>query len=392
MTEESAKPPLILHIASEYAYPDRPPPTTQAVKRLIDRMTDHPQIVITLMRDSNPFKTDWRDLGSNDGRRTIVYTYFAPRWGIGMFACQWVVARRIGRFLKSEGHRPDIVHAHRFTFEGISAWMLARQLKARLFFSIRGEVESKVFRAKPTYRWLFRKMAADADRIYYVSAWFRRRFETYTGADPGRTRLLPNFVFNARRTIPAGTYQNRIISPVSLRAIDRKGLPELMAAFSKVAPSLDGITLEVIGEGPPEAYERMRALINKHDLADRVVLRPPMENAALLEYMTQSLAVAMPSHNETFGMVYPEALFAGTPILYSKGTGIDGYLDGLKVGVAVEPGDVAEIAEGLSLLVRDNQRFRAEIRTNAPSLYERFSPSGIEARYRADIEEVIGTD
>ncbi|MFX7731798.1 glycosyltransferase, partial [Acinetobacter baumannii] len=85
----------------------------------------------------------------------------------------------------------------------------------------------------------------------------------------------------------------------------------------------------------------------------------------LLDDFAQVLALAMPSHNETFGMVFPEALFAGAPILYSRATGIDGYLDGLDVGVAVDPGNVDAIARGLVRLVEDNAHYRQNIRDAA---------------------------
>lgn len=390
MTSRTRRP-LLLHISSEYLHPERPPPITDAVLRLVDRMTDYPQVVVSLQRVSNPLKTFWRDHGMWNGRRLVVFGYFAPPLGIGMFACQALVARRIRRFLVDEGLSPTVIHSHRFTFEGIAAWLLARRLGAALFFSVRGEVESKVFAAKPTYRPLFRRMARDAARIYYVSAWFRQRFERYSGVDPAKTRLLPNIVLNSRRTIPHVAPARRIVTAMSLRAIDKKGLPELLQAFASAGPVLEGVTLEIIGEGPEDAVARVRSLVEKNGLTGRVILLGRMSNDALLEYFTQALAMAMPSHNETFGMVYPEALFAGAPILYSARTGIDGYLDDLSVGVAVEPGDVRSIADGLVVLVRDNARLRASIRDNADILFDRFDPSAVLGRYRSDIDEAAAT-
>ena len=97
----------------------------------------------------------------------------------------------------------------------------------------------------------------------------------------------------------------------------------------------------------------------------------------------------VPSAAETFGMVYPEALFAGTPILHTLGSGIDGYLDGLDVGVAVRPGNVDDIAAGLVRLVEDNAAFRAAIAAASPVLYERLAPERTLARYRAAVAEVV---
>ncbi len=385
---DTGAPPTLLHISSEYLDPIRPPPITDAVIRLVDRMIDHPQIVVSLQRVADPRRVAWHDFGMVDGRRLIVHRYFAPPFGVAMAACQAIVARRIHRFLVAEALRPDIVHTHRFSFEGIAGWLLARRLGAAFVSSVRGEVERKVFRTKPTYRPLFRRMARDAARIFHVSAWFADGFARHTGVEPDKVRLLPNIVFNARAEIPDIPPAPVLIAPMSLRALDKKGLPDLLAAFARAGSALNGIRLEIIGEGPPEVRARVRAMIAAHRLEDRVDLRDYMAHEALLDHLTRVLGLAMPSHQETFGMVYLEALFAGIPILHTTGVGIDGHLDGLDVAVRVGIGDIDAIAAGLVRLVRDNARLRAAIRADAPLLFDRFSPSAIVGRYRAEIAAV----
>ena len=129
----------------------------------------------------------------------------------------------------------------------------------------------------------------------------------------------------------------------------------------------------------------MRRLITAAGLEGRVRLRGRLANADFLAELPTALALALPSRNETFGMVYTEALFAGVPILYSRGTGIDGHLDGLDVGIAVPPGDITAIADGLVVLARDNPRFRAAVAGAAPELYRRFNQASQVGAYMADI-------
>jgi glycosyltransferase involved in cell wall biosynthesis len=59
---------------------------------------------------------------------------------------------------------------------------------------------------------------------------------------------------------------------------------------------------------------------------------------------------AMPSLQETFGVVYLEALSQGLPILHTKGEGVDGYFKGINVAEAVNPKKPYEIAEKLQIL------------------------------------------
>src|SRR5699024_474986 len=60
---------------------------------------------------------------------------------------------------------------------------------------------------------------------------------------------------------------------------------------------------------------------------------------------------AMTSYNETFGLVYTEALSQGVPILLTKGEGVDGYFEKEDVSETVkDPYDVKEIAQKIGLL------------------------------------------
>ncbi|MFK8252504.1 glycosyltransferase [Ancylobacter terrae] len=381
--------PLILHISSDYPNPIRTP-TTTAVERLADRLVPLPQVVISLQRLSNPRRGYWEDLGMVNGRRLIAHGYFAPPFGIGMLAAQWWLARRINRFLDAEGIRPDVVHSHRFTFEGIAAWMVARARKAALFFSVRGEVEAKVFRTKPTYRPLFRRMARDAARILYVSAWFRPRFEEVTGVDPEKTRALPNFVENARPVIAPVAPQPVLVTAINLDQPEKKGLPTLLEAFARAGAAMEGVKLEIVGYGSEAGHSAARALIARYGLDGRAYLRGFVPHETFLAELPAYLAMVMPSRDETFGMVYTEALFAGVPVLYSRRTGIDGYLDGLDVGEGVDPYDAADVARGLAALVRENTRYRAAIATQAGELFRRFDPLRNLKLYRDDVRAVNG--
>ena len=64
----------------------------------------------------------------------------------------------------------------------------------------------------------------------------------------------------------------------------------------------------------------------------------------------------MPSHSETFGLVYLEALSQGLPVLCSENQGIDGLFQN-KVGEFVDPKSVESIASGLQRIIGDYSSF-----------------------------------
>lgn len=379
--------PLILHLTADYPDPVRDR-TTKAVERFIDGLTNCDHVVISLKRQGNPAKTYFTDCGMLRGRRVFAHGYFAPPLGVGQLAVMWGIARRVRATLAGEGIRPDLIHAHRLTFEGFAGWFLSRWLKLPIVYSVRGEVEQKILRFKPTYRPIIRKMVREAARIYYVSAWFRPQLERFVPVTPHKSRLLPNIVENTRQPIVPVAPDRRIAIVLHYQFWRRKGLDRLIAAFARVADRLPGVALDVIGGGDVRFTNEVIGLVERSGCASRIRLLGAMDNAQLLQRLPGYLALAVPARNETFGMVYTEALFSGVPILYGRGTGIDGYLDGLDIGVGVDPLDIDEIAAGLTQLVERNAELRRAIAVAAPELCRRFEPSCLLAMYQKDVLDV----
>lgn len=382
----SSRRPLVLHITGDYPDPSRFP-TTLAVKRLIDSLVDCDHVVFSLTRTPRPTERAVAEHPAAANQRLVSYHHIGLPFGVGLFASFWAVARRIEAFLAANGLEPDAVHSHRLTFDGIAGWLIAQRRCIPHAISVRGEVESKVLRFKPTYRPLIRRILNDAHRIYYVSAWFRPELERLGGDLSPKSALLPNIVANTCRSITPARPRPVIIAAAALDILEKKGLDRLVAAFARAAPRLGDVRLEIVGTGRPDSIERMRDIVQKSGVADRITLRGAVPNAQFLSELPQALALALPSRNETFGMVYTEALFAGVPILYSRLTGIDGHLDGLDVGVGVSSEDIAEIADGLVRLVRDNAHYRAAIATAAPELYRRFNQETQVAAYMRDLAD-----
>ena len=380
--------PLILHITGDYPDPVREP-TTEAVQRLIDRLTMYDHIVVSLNRLADPRSCYFRECPAPPGQRLFAYGHFGLPFGVGLYGSFRLVADRIEQLLAAENLKPDLIHSHRLTFDGIAGWLLSRRREIPHFISVRGEVESKIFRFKPTYRPLLRRIVRDADRIFYVSAWYAPQLAKATGLSPGKSRPLPNIVSNAAAVITPRPPGNSIVAAANLDIYRKKGLDRLIPAFGRVAGQIPGVQLEIFGGGTATAQAAVGKLVADSGVGDRVVLHGRVANRDFLAALPTALALAMPSHNETFGMVFTEALFAGVPVLFSKSTGIDGYLDGLDVGVGVDPGDDQAIAAALLALVNDNAKFRGQIARQCGTIFERFDPERQVSLYVADVEQVI---
>jgi glycosyltransferase involved in cell wall biosynthesis len=380
--------PLILHITGDYPDPVREP-TTEAVKRLIDRLPMFDHIIVSLKRVVAPHHSYFQECPAAPGQRLFAYGYVGLPFGVGLYQAFRQVARRIEQLLVAEHLQPDLIHSHRLTFDGIAGWLLATQRQIPHFISVRGEVESKIFRFKPTYRPLMTRIVAHAARIFYVSAWYAPHLRDATGIDGAKGRPLPNIVANVKRVITPQAPGTSIVVAANLDIYRKKGLDRLIPAFGRIADQIPTVTLEIYGGGTDDAISDVRALIAATGLTNRVVLRGRVPNADFLANLPRSIALAMPSHNETFGMVYTEALFAGVPVLFSKATGIDGYLDGLDIGVGVDPTDEQAIADGLLRLVNETDAFRQRIAAASGTIFERFDPERQIALYVDDVAHAL---
>ena len=73
----------------------------------------------------------------------------------------------------------------------------------------------------------------------------------------------------------------------------------------------------------------------------------------------------MPSHTETFGLVYAEAMSQGIPVLYTRGQGFDGQFPEGTVGYAVSDRDADDLAEKIRMVLSDYPNLSANCIKNA---------------------------
>ena len=97
--------------------------------------------------------------------------------------------------------------------------------------------------------------------------------------------------------------------------IKRKNVDKVIKACDKI----ENIDLTVIGEG--EEFEDLKKLSSKP------VFLGHLEHSKVLEEMRNSDIFILPSQNETFGMVYLEAMASGCVTVGFKNDGIDGIIE-----------------------------------------------------------------
>jgi glycosyltransferase involved in cell wall biosynthesis len=363
-------------------------PTTKAVEWFVDELDEFDNIVVAMRRTLRHMPGEIT-LDHASSRRVFDMPYHCLPVGIGLHRAMRLAARRIIALLAKHNIRPDVIHAHKFSVEGLCAWYVARAIGIPLVVSLRGEVESKIFRFKPSHKQAYRQVAAYTRRIYFVSAWFADEFHRYAPGMEAKTRLLPNVVRNLAPRIDPEPAVRGLVTVLNLDTHRRKGMRWLLDAIAIAIMIEPAIHLDIIGGGSAKAVAAVKRMIAKRGLGSAVQLLGPMPNAQVLEHLRGYRAMVLPSVNETFGMVYVESLFAGVPILFTKGTGVDGYLDQFDVGIGVPPRDDKAISQAILKLWRESDTYRKSIADAGRGLFDVFDPNRSVAAYKDDIRQVI---
>jgi glycosyltransferase involved in cell wall biosynthesis len=124
------------------------------------------------------------------------------------------------------------------------------------------------------------------------------------------------------------------------------------------------------------------------DPSGRIVFSGPVPNEEIDRFYRRSRGFVLPSKRETFGLVYVEALLNGAPILYSRGTGVDGLFP--EAGVSVNPRSVASIARGLRNLCENSEEYRKNVeRIRKTGGLDIFTPHAVYEKYKKTLNAIL---
>jgi glycosyltransferase involved in cell wall biosynthesis len=147
-----------------------------------------------------------------------------------------------------------------------------------------------------------------------------------------------------------------------------KGYDQVLRALPAVRRVVPNVHYILGGKGRDKP--RIEALVHELRLEDVVTFAGYIPDHELCGFYNLCDVFAMPSKAEGFGIVFLEALACGKPVIAGNKDGsVDAVMNG-KLGVLVDPDNVAEIADALMLvltkrhplgILQDPQRLRAEV-------------------------------
>jgi glycosyltransferase involved in cell wall biosynthesis len=172
---------------------------------------------------------------------------------------------------------------------------------------------------RPRERWrrrfLARQMAASASVIFTDSEFSRSEIASRLGVEDARLKVIPPGV-TSRAPLTAAVMIAR--EPLVLYVgtlLNRRNLPELIAAFAKATATLPEARLVIVGADrtwPPQDLTQAAVAFG---VEAKVDLRSYLPHEQLRDHYSRASVFAFLSEYEGFGLTPLEALAAGVPIV-----------------------------------------------------------------------------
>jgi phosphatidyl-myo-inositol dimannoside synthase len=141
------------------------------------------------------------------------------------------------------------------------------------------------------------------------------------------------------------------------RMYPRKRIGDLLEATALLRPRGPALSVRIVGQGPDweTVVRRHQAL----ELGETVALLGDVSPGQLAEEYVSADLFCLPSVQESFGIVFLEAMAAGLAVVTCRAAAMPEVIEDGVTGVLVPPRDPAALAGALEALLRDPARARA---------------------------------
>ena len=279
----------------------------------------------------------------------------------------------------------DCIHAYTLFTDGNCARRLSLESGKPYVVAVRDTDVNAFFKRMVHLRSRGVKIMLDASKVFFLSTTYRDFvIGKYVPSDKREEILKKSFIMpngiddfwfeNAYRDadVSKRQFDEKSINIVFAGRINQNKNPfTTLKAIDILEQKGYSVRFTVIGGFENEGMRT--ALLS--DPRVRYVEKIPKES--LIEYYRQSDIFVMPSHQETFGLVYAEAMSQGLPVLYTKGQGFDGQFEDGEVGYAIDSHSPEDIAEKILMVIGDYQR----LSTNASERFTKFDWNSIVKGY-----------
>lgn len=276
------------------------------------------------------------------------------------FLKNFISSRCIYDYFKKQNKKYDLIHSHYVFYDGEIAYKINKLTNIPYVVSFRNS--DLAFFRRVDMRKYGKKILKNASKIIFIS---QAHYDCFLDEFVNDIEKI-NFVKKAV-VIPNGLdpywfdnifeKKNKVLNhPINILTVGwiqkNKNQLNVAKAIDLLSKKYDfKIIYNVIGDVRDKKY--YNKLIKYRFVKHVPAIRKKSE--LLNEYRKADIFV-MPSYNETFGLVFLEALTQSLPIIHTKRQGIDGLFSNINHIISVNPNDYQEISKSMKFLVDEYNR------------------------------------
>lgn len=272
--------------------------------------------------------------------------------------------RKIYRKLKSTVNVNDIsvTHAHTLFTDGNIAYQLFKEYGIPYIVTVRGNTDiHSFFKLRINLRNRGRRILKNASKVVFLSESNKRELlSTYIKSEDlkkdilSKTIVNPNgiddFWFENEGEVKDLQTNKRLECIYVGKTMKLKNILGTIRALQVLEEKYD-IKSRLTTVGKTLEADYAKKVIE--DGKGRLQVVEQMSREELIQQYRKSDVFVMPSFKETFGLVYPEAMSQGLPVLYTKGQGFDQQFEDGIVGYPVDAYNPEDIADKIKLVMDD---------------------------------------
>ncbi|WP_404461724.1 glycosyltransferase family 4 protein [Providencia rettgeri] len=249
----------------------------------------------------------------------------------------------------------NLIYSHTLWSNGLPAYLLSLIFRKRLIISIRSTDFFVFMKKLPHYRWIMRLIIHRAEKVIFISPSYKDKVmadykKLFSDAD--KCLVIPNGIDNfwiektkfplaQKKLIPNG---KSFIFVARLNKTKRLELTIDIVNEIKKNDLYKNSTLTIIGCSEKEVLSYLE--IEK--LPSWIIIKNIIQSKdKLFDIYSTSHALILLSYQETFGLVYLEALASGCPVVLTKKEGISGYFSQCDSILEVDTSDIKLIASNI---------------------------------------------
>jgi teichuronic acid biosynthesis glycosyltransferase TuaC len=269
----------------------------------------------------------------------------------------WYFLSTIDVILKiNRTQKIDIIHSHAALPDGVVGIWISRLLKIPFVVTTHGDdLQTRIYRNAFAVK-LIKYVYKNSNAIVFVSTKLLKIFNKYFSDIPSKkveiiyNGIDQNEIKSACRN---GLKQKRLDQNILLsvgRLEKIKGHEWVIKALPEIIKNHNNIKYLIIGEG--EEKDHLKNTAERLNVSRYIRFLGNLSHAITLQFISLCDIFILPSYNESFGIVYLEAMALAKPVIGCKDQGIQDCIQHGSNGFLVEPKNSEEIVDIVSRLLK----------------------------------------